>query len=329
MAKMTPQEEQAFAQDEAEERDEHRRFSAAKDETDREIFRDVLDGKEPEPEDDGDRSLENIEEDMAGGDPEDVEEEEEQEEDEQDESDEEDDGGEEADEGQAPEITEPQRNERSERFVPSNRLREETERRERAERELAEIRARGMPPPQAAPPPQPPPQKPDMFVDPDAHDEYLIQQMLARQHRLRQEVSMQEAAEEHGPDFHYAYNVLQQAVRRNDPTAHQIVAALNQSANPGRAFMRWAEPLLQDYRGQQEAEREQWLRDRFGVEPEELERRPVRGQGQQRPPSSPRRGVPSLNSAGSSGGPRTRIDPRGMDGSEEAIFNDVWDTPRR
>jgi hypothetical protein len=264
---------------------------------------------------------------MAGGDPEDVEEEEQ--EDEQDESEEAEEGGEEADEGQAPEVTEPQRDERSERFVPSYRLREESERRERAERELADIRARGMPPPQAVPPPQAPPQKPDMFVDPDAHDEYLIQQMLARQHRLRQEISMQEAAEEHGQDFHYAYNVLQQAVQRNDPTAHQIVAALYGSANPGRAFMRWAEPLLQDYRGQQEAEREQWLRDRFGVEPEELERRPVRGQGQQRPPSSPRRGVPSLNSAGSSGGPRTRIDPRGMDGSEEAIFNDVWDTPRR
>lgn len=325
MAKQTPEElEQRQAAEEAAERKLHRSMM---DETELEIGRSAFD-QEEEPIDDGDRSLEEPEEDIAGGDPEEEEQEEEPQESEDEEQD-----GEPQDEGEGETPAEqPQRDEQSGRFVPSYRLREQTERAERAERELAEMRMRGMPPPQPQQPPQPPPPKPDMFVDPEAHERWMFQQWSAQQQHAHAERSLQEAAEEHGDDFRYAYDTLVQGVRRGDPQAQQIVSALYASPNPGRALMRWAQPLLEQRQDQQEQAHREWLRERYGIDAEQLEQREARSNGRSasRQTIAPRRNVPSLNSAGGSGPPvRARADARGMDGSEEAIFDYAFTPIRR
>jgi hypothetical protein len=299
------------------------------DESDREIFRygtaKTDDQVEPDPEDDSDHSLEEPDEDIAGGEPE--------QEQQAPSEDEPEDGEPEAEpEQREPSTQQPQRDERSERFVPSYRLREEAEARQRAERELADMRARQQ---QYQPPPQPQPQqpKPDLFVDPDAHTAWTIQQSLLANRAQNMEMSLAAAAEEHGDDYQYVYRTLAGAVQRNDPAAQQVVASILSSANPGRALMRWGEPLLQDRQEQYRAERREWLQTEEGQQI----LREVYGDGLalgQRAPrqaTPPRRGMPSLNSAAGNGRvmQRPRDDAGGLENSDEAIFNDVFSPIRR
>lgn len=339
MARQPSPEERAFAenqQDQDDEREYHKRVSGAIDDTEREIFRhgSAKSDEEvaPDPEDDGDRSLEEPDEDIAGGDPED--EEEEQQDDEQPEQQARD--GEQAEEGdEEPEQGSPQRDERSDRFVPSNRLREERERAERLERELAETRARLQAPIQQAPA-QPPPEPPDMFVDPKGWEQVKLQEFRQAAQRDYTERSLAAAHQEYGDDFAFVYSTLQGALQRGDTQAAQITARILNAPDPGRALMTWGEQLLSERQDQQEETHRQWLRETYGDEvAEQLERQAMRrsnprqGQTVNRPATPPRRSMPSLNSAGSSGGQRARIDPRGIDGSEEAIFNDVFAPPQR
>jgi hypothetical protein len=328
MAKNPTPEELDLREAEQEERQIHRAIGGMIDESDTEVFRYGSakndDEVEPDPEDDGDHSLEEPDEDIAGGEPE-----QEQQAPSEDEAE---DGEPEAEpEQEEPGAQQPQRDERSERFVPSYRLREEAEARQRAERELADMRARQQ---QYQPPPppqfQPQPQKPDLFVDPDAHTAWVQQQTLLAARAQNMEMSLASAAEEHGDDYQYVYRTLASAVQRNDPAAQQVVAAVLSSANPGRALMRWGEPLLQERQDREENTHREWLRDRYGIDAEQLEQR---GSGQRAPRQAtpPRRGMPSLNSAAGNGRlmSRPRDNMGGLSNSDEDIFNDVFDKIER
>jgi len=320
---------------ENDERQERQLMSELVDETEREMFRygsakSEEDAQAMEPEDNGNRDLEEREEDIFGDTPEEVEEADRQAAGEDDEPQ---DGGEDEEE-QVPDDEEPQysdrpqRDEREARSVPSYRLREQSERVEALQREIADLRMR-VQSPQQAPQPQQSPQKPDMFVDPDGHAAWQMQQTLQAVRMQEAERSMQAAAEEYGDDFQYAYQVLQNGVRANDPRAHQTVQSIIASGNPGRALMRWAEPLLQDRADQQEEMHRQWYRDTYGREaPEPRQMRS--GQGEFRQSVPPRRGMPSLNGAGGNG--RVMNRPRqnaGTDDTDEGIFNYAFDDIRR
>lgn len=322
--------EQRQDREDREERELHRDLNAMQNETELEIGRFAFDdnanpAEDPNaPEDDGDRSLEEPDDDFGGGLPE-----EEQQEDAQDETQ---DGEPEAEPEQEPEPQRPQRNEQSERFVPSSRLREERDARERAERELAELRMRQQhqppPPPQQQYQPLP---RPDAFADPDGRDDWNLQRTLQAVRFQNIEQSLQSAAEEFGPDYQYVYRTLQQGVQQNDPAAHQALNAILQSPNPGRSLMRWGEPLLQEYQDQQEGVHREWLRERYGIDADQLEQRQQRaGQSGSRQANPPRREMPSLNSAAGNG----RVMSRQRYGSDAdmtdtEIFNDVFPPIRR
>ena len=314
-----------LAEQEEAERDFHQRVEGARQEAERELFRFASakteeEAERMEPENNGDHSLEEPDEDIAGGVPEEEEQEEQQDE-------EQEDGGEDEDAGeQEAESDQPQRDERYERSVPSYRLREQTDRIQVLERQLAEMQMR-MQQPQYPQQPQPVPQKPDMFVDPDAHTNWIMQQNAQASIVAFKEMTMAAAAEEYGDDFRYAYQTLQAGVQRGDPAANQTVQRIFASANPGRALMRWAEPLLQDLGQQRDDEWDQGYRDRYGREP------PPRGQGQReirREAVPPRRGVPSLNSAAGNGRQMYRErQAGGMEDDDRVIFNDIFENPRR
>jgi hypothetical protein len=320
MAKNPTPEELDLQQAEQEEREIHRAIGEMKDESEREIMRDVFED-EQEPEDDGDRSLEEPEEDIAGGEPE---------QEQQASEDEPQDGEPEAEpEQEAPGEQRPQRDERSERFVPSYRLREEAEARQRAERELADMRARQQ---QYQPPPPPQPQQPppDLFVDPDARLAHEAQMQLQRQILAHKEMLMADAAEEYGDDYQYIYKALQAGVQRLDPAALQVSQAIINSANPGRALWRWGQPLLQDREQQRDVELRERVRERYGIDLEEYEQRNS-GQRAPRQQIPPRRGMPSLNSAAGNGRlmSRPRDNMGGLSDRDEDIFNGVFDKIER
>lgn len=288
--------------------------------TEGEIFNEAM--GDPDPENDGDHSLEEME-DPVGEDPEETEIE-----------------ASEDDDGESPEPEdeeseseeEPQRNERNERFVPSYRLREESERRERLERELAELRGQvnALRPQQQ---PQQQPQKPDPFADPEGHERWVTENAIREVQQRNFNAAMAEGLEEHGEEFRFAHDELAK-LGPNNPEGVNVFNRMMASRDPVKVLMRWAEPRLQEYREQREQQALESLAERSGYDRETLERAlaiAARGSGV-RPQPQQRMGriPPSLNSAGGSGrtAARDRADPRGMDGSEAAIFADAF-TPLR
>jgi hypothetical protein len=288
-----------------------------RDDTETEIMDSVWD--KPEDENNGDKTLEQMEDHTGIND---TDENSEYEEPDQD------DATEDATDGE-PEESGERRDEPDDRGVPSWRLREETQRREDIERRLNELQsqvnAQTIRP--VAPPPEPP-KPPDMFADPDGHDEYLVQKTKREAlQEFRNELSQRSytAARARSPaEFDYAFKIAQS--RRNDPAFQQDLAGIEASYNPGEAFMQWAEPHLAEFREQQEQEMMGQFADRFGVDPDTFQRALAmvnKGTGR---PSPQRPNVPSLNSATRGGPTRERVDQRGIDGSERSVFDYALNT---
>jgi hypothetical protein len=216
------------------------------------------------------------------------------------------------------------RDEPDDRGVPSWRLREETQRREQIERELSELRMRVDA--QTIRPAQPPPevpQTPDMFADPEGYTKHIIERTKQDALRdFRNEYSQRSytaARARNQAEFDYAYRIAQS--RRNDPMFQQDLAGIEASHNPGEAFMAWAEPHLAEFREQRDQERMQEFADVFGVDPPTFRQALAmvnKGTGR---PTAARPNVPSLNSATRGGPTRERVDQRGIDGSERSVFD--------
>lgn len=303
--------------------------------TEEEIFTEATGSEEDD--NTGDRSLEEME-DPLGGDSEEEDDSEEDEDSETEDGEEEEAAGEELD-GETP----PRRDERDNARVPSFRLREATERAERAEREAAEFKSRldqlsgkvdglttAIRPPQQTTAPQ----RPDMFADPEAWENSVRTEARTEAQRAARETfvnaNMDATREEFGEEFDFAYSEIMKG--KDDPATQQAAARILSAPNPGRALMAWAEPKLEAFRSARDQQLENQLAERFGVEPEDLERALAivrKGSGNRSPSrnsqgNQARRLPPSLNSQGGGGANRPRVDPRGQDGSEGAIFADAF-----
>ena len=186
-----------------EERAEEQAISAAISDTEEEIFKAGIGSEEDE--NDGDKSLEEMD-DPTGGKPDEPEPEQEASADgEEGEADEP-----EADEAEA-EGEPTEEPEREPARVPSHVMREYRERAERAEREAAEWRARyderqRFAQPQQ--PQQPPPPEPDMFADPEAWKRDFRQQTISEVRQTMARASVEEARARYGAEFEHAYHLL-------------------------------------------------------------------------------------------------------------------------
>jgi len=292
---------------ERQEQEESDQLAAMHADTEEEIFK--FGSDQQEDENDGDKSLEKME-DPTGVD-------------DTDENSEQEDGPDETEDavdGEPEEEAGEQRDEPDERGVPSWRLREETQRREQIERELSELRLRVDA--QSIRPAQPPTQptaEPDMFADPEGFKRHITERITQEAlQKFRNDFSQRSytAARARNPaEFDYAFNIAQS--RRNDPAFQQDLAGIENSYDPGSRFMEWAEPHLAEFR---QSERQR-AADLLGVPLEEVDRLQAGGQ---RRSNLQRQNVPSLNSATRGGNGRQRPESNGMDGSERAIFDSVF-----
>jgi hypothetical protein len=203
--------------------------------------------------------------------------------------------------------------------------------------------------------PAPPPQElPDPVLDPAGFREGMAAQMRAEYQQatrtaiLENNFKATEAAysrENRRDEFTLAASQLNELSfrARTDPNAAATVRGIVNAPDPGYALMQWAEDTLdlENFRQEQaERNREQAAR-LLGVDPADLEgiapqrqapRQDTRERGEQRQaPAQRGRGtsprLPSLNSAGGvgrEGGNSRNLDPRGFDGSEESIFRDAF-----
>lgn len=298
--------------DEAQDRAERQLLAEMMDDTEREIFREAV---ELDPEDlDGDTSIE----EAAGGDDLDP-----------DAEDDEVDPAEATAEDEIEDEPEPQRG----RGDVNVALRQERQRRQQLERELAEARGfqRGVesiPRQQEQPPPPPP--EPDMFSDPEGFRDHLrrqaaeeaTQRAVAQVHQDRVNAALAEAHDQYGDEFAYAYRAFTSMPR--DANSRLLAGRLINSPNPGQFLMRWAEQNgLEDYRAQERERRVSELRQVLENDPsllDDLTGEAPQPRARQAQPQR-RRGPPSLNSAGGSSNRRVGADPRGFDGSEQSIFD--------
>ena len=293
-----------------EERAEEQAISAAISDTEDEIFKAGIGSEEDE--NDGDKSLEEMD-DPTGGKPDEPD----QEASEPDDADEPEPEQAQADEGEG-EAEEP---EHEPARVPSHVMREYRERAERAERDASEWRARydERQRLQSQQPQQPPPPEPDMFADPEAWKREFQQRTINEVRQTMARASIEEARARYGAEFEHAYHLLD-----SDPRLAREAQAVLASLNPGEAIMRLAEPHMGEFRQQrqeQELAEAQQVAARNGYTL-------VPGRGgpsNSRPQSQLRNNPPSLNGASGGGNTRReRLDPRGMDGSEEAIFREAF-----
>jgi hypothetical protein len=304
-------------------------IKGAIDETDREIADFAFSDDEP-ADDDGDTTLEEMDDvpgDTEEGDDEPAEEDTEETGQGADESDDpdEDDPREQEDEATDPA---PQERER----VPSSRLREETERRQAIENELANARARiaayeNEQRRQSQPERQEAPQRPDMFSDPEgwaAHQRAEIAQEMNARHV---NAALNEAHEEHGEAFVAAYRALT-SMNPHDPMARAIVQRVWDAPNPGRALMNWhkAERVRQEIGNDPDAWLERKLEERLAnpeTRRETLAR--LRGEAMQGDGGRPRtqtRLPKSLNGASGGGGRgRREADPELYNDSDGSVFD--------
>ena len=306
-----------------EEREAERLFLLMQKDTDVEVFKYGVNGKDvEEDENDGDDSLEQ-QDDPLGIDepatPESVQE-----------------ASADDSEAEEPEAEEPQGDEvegepgpqqyERETHVPSIRLRAEADARRAAEREATEWRARYDELQRSARPPQPaapPPPKPDQFAEPEAHEQWMEQQITQKIRQQFAQASLAEARSRHGAEFQYAYDLIDK-----NPQFAQEAQEVLASINPGETIMRIAEPYLAEFREQRQqqelAEQQDWAaRNGYRLVPER-----AGGPSNSRPQTQLRNNPPSLNGASGGGSTRQRLDPRGMDGSEDAIFREAF-TPLR
>ncbi len=237
---------------------------------------------------------------------------------------------------------EPQRGQERRPSVPPSRLREESDRRRTVEQQLQEERdarlrlegemraIRGQQQQPRREPEQP--QKPDMFADPDGYEAWLIgqvrQQFDAQSQDRMLNMSMSFAHEMYGEEFEEAY----QALNVLDPQStrdRQVVQQIARAPNPGIALMKWhrnrevIQNLGDNPAAYIEAEVERRLAERLdGGARQQPRQQPVGGVRRGAPVQ--RRVPPSLNGASGSGTQRPRVDPRGVDGSEGAVFDYVF-----
>src|SRR5215472_3828632 len=255
---------------------------------------------------------------------------------------------------------ETQRDERQGRGVPSYRLREQTERATRAEQEAAELRDRVarmegqisaiQRPPQREP--TQPTAPPDMFVDPEGWRRHQREQITNEVNRSFRNTyvdgDMARAHGEHGDAFKFAYDALV-AEAQKDPNgeARRLVDhIMYRSATPASDVMKWAQPRLDAWHQQRENDAAQLLAEQWGVSVDDVmalrgntggngrqaprggNREAMRGNNGQARSTGSRARMPDLNGAGGGRMGGERLDPRGMDGSEESVFSYAFEPAR-
>jgi hypothetical protein len=292
--------------------------------TEQEIF-DEATGQE-EAENNGDLSLEEIDDDIPGETDEGDEPDEIESEDPADyetETQEEIDAASEED-GEEPELTQSEDRGR----IPSSRLREETERRRLAEQDAANVRAQFAEFQAQQQRRQQSQQeqlaKPDIWSDPDAtlaeRDAALMAQWTAR----HVNASLADAHESNGEEFVAAYKALT-ALPPSDPIARATVQRIYDSPNPGKAIMRWhgEQKILREASGDPTAYRQRVAREIMS-DPEfrrqmlaEMRGDAERGDGGH--PRTTTRLPKSLNGA-SGGGSRRAADPELYNDSDASAF---------
>jgi len=236
-----------------------------------------------------------------------------------------------------PEEAEPPEQEPERRGIPSYRVREEAEGRRQAEeraiaaeRELAQLRGRmdelsarvnAQPQPQPQRPPVPPP-KPDRYTDEAAYDEWMLaegerraeakfnqrftQMQQDQQAQMAQRVESSFAQAANGDrrlEFLDAYDRLTHLDHR-DANHRATVMGIASAPDPAAALFSWFEGYQQPRLAPQ----------RRGAPPPREPQHEVR-----MPTRPPRGGPPSLNSMGG-GGPGQRVDPDLYDDSDAAVF---------
>lgn len=316
-----------------------RLIAGAIKETEEEIAREAFDDQEPE--NDGDTSLEQME--NQEGDPIDDAGETEEE-------DEPEDDLYEADEtldALAAETTQPER-----RGDPAVALRQERAARRKLETDLAEMRGRleeiGRRP--ATPVEKVEPvERPDPLINPKDWEKTIREEIRAEyrqeQTTARVEMTFADVHEAHGKDFDFAYQQLQEVGRQESAASgkSKTVISIINAPNPGKALMKWAERKLAEGRearlndarqtlidaGVDAADVDAILERRQGEQPSRQAQQANRGRREARQSTGDRREaihetrrpvrLPSLNSATGSA-PQRQNDARGLDGSEEAIF---------
>jgi hypothetical protein len=357
-----------MARTERSEKELSRDINAAIAGTEDEIFTDAM--GDDELDNDGDTSLEEMGEGLEGdhldkdgegddedaGDEEDAEDKDAEEEDEASEDDEEN----EVRAGEEEQVRDDRgRFDRREPRIPPERLRHEAEQRRQAEQRAIEADQRYLtlearfndmqqrinaPQPQQRTEPAAPPPKPDMFVEPEKYEQWIIEraneaalQNVQRifAHRDEQQRvafnqnvdrSLQAAkVSERGFEFDAAYSALLKLNPQN-PADRATVQSIVYSQDPGRTLFDWwdknggedyREALIARLTGQ-EPRRQADDRDRG-------ERRPARRSrddrnDQPRHEIRPARPLRSLNSA-SGGGSHRVSDPEMLDGSDTSVFD--------
>jgi hypothetical protein len=304
--------------------------------TEQEVFDDAL-GLSPN-ENDGDTSLEQMDDDDAPtGDEEPTDEEEGEEPDES-----EDGEGEEGEGEDHPDRTEPLDREgkitaQDRRGIPPGRLREESDARRVAEAETRELRARlenlerNQRQPQQQ---QQQPEKPDMFADPEGFERQLRADITADFSARHVNASLTDAREEHGEKFDEAYQAL---IRTGQSGDRQTVQQVWDSPNPGRALMRWhnRQQVIRDVGSDPQAYRTRVARElmedpEFRKEMVETLRNDAMNGGNRGTPRTRVRLPASLNGASGGAGHRSR-DPGPTRGggfsasTERDIADSVWE----
>lgn len=201
--------------------------------------------------------------------------------------------------------------------------------------------------------PQEQQEQPDPVLDPQGFRDALANEMRSQfraetqQAILASNFSATHSAydrEGRGDEFVFAadaLNRLSNSARSGNRSDEAIVRSIVNAPDPGYALMQWAEENL-DLSARREAVARNAIENAarvLGVDPADIESlapRQVEGQrrqasqqrqasgqqGRQAPQNRGRR-LPSLNSAGGSGrdGASRGLDPRGFDGSENSIFD--------
>jgi hypothetical protein len=271
-------------------------------------------------ENDGDRSLEEMEDETEGEEPQEGDEPEEAEA----EGDEE--GGEDDADDEAEEL--PQAAEPPARDPRTVALREERGRRQALERQLAELQGRlaerqaiDQPKPQATEKPA----KPDMFADPEGWEKATRAEILAEANKLINDQrtavvdeSMAEAKAKHGDVFDAAYQALIDG--KNDPATFAAGRRILASRDPGEALMKWhqQQQVVRDIGNDPLAYREKLKQEIMA----ELNVRPGRARASAERPQNviqPARRMPSLNGTAGGSSHRGARDPNGLDDSQEAF----------
>ena len=212
--------------------------------------------------------------------------------------------------------------------IPSSRLREEAERRRAAEQERdnfrAELAALRVAQQQARQPQQEQPVKPDLFSDPDgwaAEQRAQIERDLTARHV---NAALADAHDEHGEEFVAAYKALT-SLNPSDPVARSTVQRIWDAPNPGKAVMRWygEQKILREVGGDPNAYKQKVAQEIMS-DPEfrrqilaEMRGEATRGDGGR--PSTTTRLPKSLNGA-AGGGSMRNTDPELYNDSDNSVF---------